>query len=473
MRHRVMQSYAAVLGVASLSLALMAGSVNAQQATGINGVVIDSIHGKPLAEATVFVTRIEPASPEFARTISSDKQGTYRLDGLSAGRYAIWFNHPILDSLEVTVLLREVTLAAGEHARIDLGLPSGATLRRIACPGVELPQGTGAVNGTVINAENERPLNSATVVVSWADIAIDRATLRLTTSQRSVAVRVDSSGAYGLCGVPTENELALQLQVDGRVGSVIRTEVSGDVGVRRLNLSLGAKASYALSGAAVAADTSAELLSGTAALKGTVRTGTGAPLRDVMLYVNDAAGSVRTDSLGNFVFNDLPEGSHQLEARRIGYLIARRPLELRSGRTMDVQLTLDRIVRLDAFSVLARSNRYADFEQNRRHGIGQYLTERQIADRHALETIDLFRTLMGFRVNSGSLVEPTIQNTRGGGKGDNGDCAPNIVINNMPNQDLNLLKPSDIGAIEAYRNVTGGPPGTNKGCGVIVIWTKQ
>ncbi|MEO8334288.1 MAG: carboxypeptidase-like regulatory domain-containing protein [bacterium] len=460
-----------------MALAVLTQPARAQQMARIDGVVVDSIHSKSLGEATVFLTRIEPANPEFTRTILSDKGGHYQLDSLSAGRYAIWFNHPILDSLEVTVPLRELTLGAGERAHIELGVPSGLTLRRNACPGVPLAERTGAVNGTVTDAESERPLLGATVVVSWEEIAIDRTTLRLSTSQRSVAVRVDSTGAYGLCGVPTENELALQLQSDGRVGSVIRTEVSQDVGVRRLNLSLGAKASYALSNAVgvavVSADTSAELLFGTAAIKGTVRSGTGAPLRDVMLFVNDAAGAVRTDSLGNFVFNGLPEGSHQLEARRLGYLIGRRPVELRSGRTIDVQLTLDRVVRLDAFSVVARSNKYADFEQNRRHGFGQYLNERQIADRHALETIDLFRSLTGFRVNSGSLLEPTIQNTRGGGKGDNGDCAPNIVINNVPNQNINLVEPNDIGAIEAYRNVSGGPPGTNKGCGVIVIWTKQ
>ncbi len=459
-----------------VALAVLMRPTRSPQTARIDGVVADSIHNTPLAGATVFISRVEPASPEFASTVSSDREGNYHLDSLSAGRYAIWFNHPILDSLEVTVPLREATLGAEDHLRIDLAVPSGATLRRNACPGVELAPGTGAVNGTVTDAETERPLAGATVVVSWEDMALDRTTLRVATSQRSVAVRVDSSGAYGLCGVPMENELALQLQANGRVGSVLRTEVPKDVGVKRLNLSLGAKASYALSSApaaSVSADTTAELLSGTASLRGTVWSATGAPLRDVTLYVNDAAGSVRTDSSGHFVFNGLPEGSHQLEARRIGYLIGRRPVELRNGRTIDVQLALEQIVWLDALSVVARRSKYADFEQNRRHGSGQYLTERQIANRHAVETIDIFRTMAGFRVNSGSLLEPTIQNIRGGGTGDNGDCAPNIVINNMPNQNINLVKPNDIGAIEAYRNVTGGPPGTNHGCGVIVIWTKQ
>jgi hypothetical protein len=462
------------LGLAAL--ALLAPPTLSQQTARIDGVVADSIHSRPLAEATVFVTRLEPASPEFTRTISSDSRGNYHLDSLTAGHYAIWFNHPILDSLEVTVPLREVTLGAVDHVRIDLGIPSGATLRRNACPGVQLAPGTGAVNGTVTDAETERPLAGATVVVSWEDIVIDRTTLRLSTFQRSVAVRVDSSGAYGLCGVPVENELALQLQANGRVGSVLRIEVPKDVGVKRFNLSLGAKTSYALSSAAgafVSVDTTAELLSGTATITGIVRSATGTPLRDVALYVNDAVGSVRTDSSGHFVFNGLPEGSHQLEARRIGYLIGRRPVELRNGRTIDVELALERIVRLDALSIVARRGKYADFEQNRRRGVGQYLTERQIVDRHAFETIDLFRNMAGFRVNSGSLMEPTIQNIRGGGVGDHGDCAPNIVINNIPNQNINLLKPNDIGAIEAYRNVTGGPPGTNHGCGVIVIWTKQ
>jgi hypothetical protein len=47
------------------------------------------------------------------------------------------------------------------------------------------------------------------------------------------------------------------------------------------------------------------------------------------------------------------------------------------------------------------------------------------------------------------------------------------VIDNIENQDISIVRPNDIGAMEVYNDLAGGPPGANRGCGVIVIWTKR
>ncbi|MDB4892749.1 MAG: TonB-dependent receptor plug [Gemmatimonadetes bacterium] len=456
-----------VAALVIMTLALAAERAVAQQPARIDGVLTDSTHYKPLSDAIIYITRIEPAQPEFMRTVVSDKDGRYHLDSLTAGRYSVLFTHPTLDSLDVPVAAREVVLTAGERARVDLGIPSGATLRRAACPGLLLAANTGAVVGTVTDADTDRPLIGASVAVTWNDITIDRTTLQTMTAARSGSVRVDSAGIYRLCGVPTGSYLLLQVQAGGRAGSVLRTEVSDSVGFRRLDLTFSAVASRAL----VSADTTEPPpLTGTAVLTGTVRNSTGLPLADVTIRVEDAAGTARTDSLGHFRLSGLPAGSQLVEALRIGYFIGRMPVALRSGRTVDIQLSVDRIVSLDSVRVIAQRSRYREFEQHKRSSVGRYFTEEQITQRHASETAELFRMMPGFRV-VGSGFDSRVVSTRGGGAGRN--CAPNIVIDNMQNQDLSIIHPYDIGAMEVYNDLAGGPPGANRGCGVIVIWTKR
>ena len=46
-------------------------------------------------------------------------------------------------------------------------------------------------------------------------------------------------------------------------------------------------------------------------------------------------------------------------------------------------------------------------------------------------------------------------------------------IDGFQDQDISLVRPSEIGAMEVYNGAVGGPPGTNRGCGVIMIWTKR
>ena len=53
-----------------------------------------------------------------------------------------------------------------------------------------------------------------------------------------------------------------------------------------------------------------------------------------------------------------------------------------------------------------------------------------------------------------------------------GACSPNVVIDGMPNQEINLIHPSNIGAMEVYRAGQPTPVQYDRGCGAIVIWSK-
>jgi hypothetical protein len=441
----------------------------------IEGQITDSVHARPAAGATVYVARLAP-DPTL-RLVTTDEKGRFVVDSLIAGRYTVDFTTPFLDTLDLTLASREVTLAADERVRLELGIPSGATLRLAACPGVALPTGKGAVVGRVVNADTDQPLVGASVAVTWVDIGLDRATLQPTMQQRGGAMPVDSTGNYRLCGVPTDTYLLVQVQDKGRAGSMLRVSVADEVGVAKHDLSLSLSASRSIaspdSSAAATADSSpAPRLTGTATLTGTVRGAGGRPLPDARVSVFDAVGTAQTDSAGRFTLSNLPAGTQLIEVRRIGYLLGQLPVELRSGKGVSQDITLSTIVSLDSVRITAQRSRYREYETRaRRSGAGRFLSERDIEKRNPNEMSDLVRMMPGFRI-VGSGLDAQVVSSRGRISLRQGECAANVVIDGMQHQEINLLRPSDVGAVELYGGI-GAPMQYDSACGVVVIWTKR
>ncbi|HEX5970996.1 MAG TPA: TonB-dependent receptor [Gemmatimonadaceae bacterium] len=466
-----------LLAVAFL-LAAPALAAQTPASASVQGTVMDSIHAKPANGAMVFLTRTSPEPSEFRSAITDDK-GRFHFDSLSAGRYSMSYATAYLDSLGVGMPARELTLAEGQRARVDFATPSGATLRAAACPGLTLAKGQGAVVGQVTDADTDRPLTTAHVAVSWMDLAVD-SSFHPVTTQRGGDVAVDSLGRYRLCGVPTETWLQLQVQDSGFAGSVITLSVGDAGGVVVRDLSLSDESARSLASldsiAQVAAgDTTAAapLLTGTATVTGSVRGPSGQPLPEAQVRIRDAAGVARTDSSGRFTLVNQPAGSQLLETRHIGYLLGQVPVELRSGRTTETAVSLTRIVNLDSVLVTARRARYPEFEQRRRSHFGRYLDEADIEKLHPFETSDLLRMIPGFRIQ-GSGLDARVMSTRGMiSLSGNGGCPTNVVINGIQHQDINLLDPADIGAVEAYAGPSGAPLQYDSACGVIVLWMKR
>ena len=462
--------------LALLALALCAHPLAAQSAFGrIEGTVIDSAHARWPEGASVLAIRTEP--PEHSGGATVDNRGRYRIDSLPAGRYMVELSSPFLDSLEITLPGREVTIVAGRAVRTDFAFPSGRTLRAGACPGLALARGTGAVLGRVVDAETDAPLADARVAVAWREITIDRKTLAPQTVERSGDVATDSLGRYRVCGVPTDEWVVLQVQRGGRAGTDVRIMVPDSAGVTVRHLSLSAAASRPVTGAAdsTADSTAAPApLTGTASVAGVVRGVGGLALGEAQVRVLGAGGTSMSDARGRFSLGDLPSGTQVLEVRRIGYLLAQQPVELRGSRTVTQDVQLRRIVTLDSVRVLAQRSRYREFEYNRRaNRFGKFFTVDSIEKRHPLYTSDLFRLTPGFRV-MGFGLDAVVGSSRGPSSILGGNCSANIVIDGMPHQEINLISPFDIGAMEIYRPGEPAPAQYSEGsCGVIVIWSKR
>jgi hypothetical protein len=461
--------------LALLVLALGSRPLHAQSAFGrVEGTVTDSMHARWPEGASVLAIRAEP--PEHSGGASVDNRGRYRIDSLPAGRYVVELSSPFLDSLEITLPPREVIVEPSRTVRLDFAFPSGRTLRAGACPGLALPAGTGALIGRVVDADTDAPLTDARVAVAWRETTIDRKTLTPHVAERSGAVATDSLGRYRLCGVPTDDWIVVQVQRGGRAGSDVRVMVPDSAGVGVRNLSVSATASRPIFAPAdSASDSTVTLppLTGTASVSGVVRGVGGLPLGEAQVRVLGARGTAVSDARGRFSLDDLPSGTQVLEVRRIGYLLAQQPVELRSGRTVTQDVQLRRIVTLDSIRVLAQRSRYREFEFNRKaNRFGKFFTVDSVEQRHPLYTSDLFRMTPGFKV-AGFALDAVVKSSRGASSISKGECSPNIVIDGMPHQEINLISPSDVGAMEIYRPGEPGPLQYNEGCGVIVIWSKR
>jgi hypothetical protein len=451
---------------------LLAGPLGAQARTGrLEGAVMDSVHGRGLQGANVLAIRVSPEQGHSAGA-TTDVRGRYRIDSLPAGRYMVEFTSAILDSLEIMLPPREVTIEPGRAARADFGLPSGRTLRAAACPGIGLRAGQGAVVGRVLDADSDSPLAGARVAIAWREVAVDKATLQVTAADRTGDVETDSLGRYRVCGVPTDEWIHVQVQQRGRAGTEIRLLVPDSAGVVVRHLSMSASSSRPVADSTVGADTAPLPLTGTAAVSGVVRGVGGLPLSDAQVRLLGARGMVVSDARGRFALGDLPSGTQVLEVRRIGYLLAQQPVELRSGRTVSQDVRLQRIVTLDSIRVLARRSRYTEFEDRRkRNGFGTFLTEDDIEKRRPFESSDLFRMIPGFRV-SGYGLDARVTSSRGV-TSLSGPCTVNIVIDGLQHQEINLIHPSSIGAMEVYRPGQPAPLQYDSKCGLIVIWSKR
>jgi hypothetical protein len=255
--------------------------------------------------------------------------------------------------------------------------------------------------------------------------------------------------------------------------------VPDDVGVVLRNLSLSASAARTVAeldslGAASASGAMApRRLTGTAGLAGLVRAAGGQPLSGAEVRVLDAAGTAVTDSLGSFTLASLPAGTQVLEVRRIGYVLGQIPVELRTGRTVHQTVTLTRFVSLDSIRVVARRSQYRQYETRaRRTGMGRFLSQEDLEKRNAREMSDIVRMMPGFRVE-GTGIFAKVVSSRHASANLEGSCETNIVIDGLQYQDINLMNPQDVAAMEAYSSSLSAPLQYQSQCGVIVIWTKR
>jgi hypothetical protein len=468
------------LVLACVASCLSVSTAPAQSATAgrIEGVVTDSVRAAPLAGALVLLAR---RTTDTAISLSrvTDPEGRFAFGDLPPGEYVVALEASFLDSLELALPSQLVTLLPGGRKHLQLAIPSGSTLRLLACPGMLLTAGTGAVIGQVLDAWADRPLDSTSLRIRWYETAVDRMTLRAASVAEEIEVETDSLGRFRVCGVPTETYLELRASVDPDRQLLLQLVVPEAGGVIRQNIALSHRGQSA--GGVADPDSSRSLAPsrtlGTAMLSGIVF-GTSAPLARAQVRLQGDSVVSITDSVGRYRLGTVPLGTQVLEVRRIGYLARQITVRVRPGTNSAPDLYLMPVASLDSIRVVGRRSGYSEFDSRARTAaFGRFLRAEDIARKDPLLTSDLLRQMPGFRIVRRSTSDLDVEVVASSGEMTSlnrpGPCYANIIIDGVPNQRINWIDPASIGAIEIYAGPAGAPVQYQSPCGTILIWTKR
>jgi hypothetical protein len=203
------------------------GSVRQTVAT-LYGTIIDSVKGRPLSNARVFIS-----GTSFATT--TDSAGAYTLERLPPGIYLVSIMSPVIDSLLIDAPMRDISLNAGERKQVDFGVPSFRTLSNTLC-GAPAPDSSSVIVGTVRRDDGAKALGSQ-VRVEWSDFT-KPASDQLRIAQAGLET-MSAAGRYALCAIPRDKLLTLQARSDkGRTSVAQPATHAGEV--RRVDLTLRA-----------------------------------------------------------------------------------------------------------------------------------------------------------------------------------------------------------------------------------------
>jgi len=435
-----------------LLIAVSTARSAAAQTGAIRGLVYDSLLHAPLGGAEVWLRGTE-------RRELTNRDGRFTFDSVPVGRQVIAVSHPGLDSAGLFTIALPLTVGAGQTAQVTIATQSLATLWRRRC-GVELGSSadSGLVFGVIQDATTGAHLAGAALIARWVRLAkLDNVNVQV--HDRDVRVRTDSLGAYYACGVAADMTLVLR----GYAGR----DSTGPIDLR-----LGARG-VGRQDLTVALDRPP-----TATLRGTARTNDGKPLLGARVIVRDA-GSTSLRAGGTFVLTGLPAGTQWVSVQAIGRQAAEQAVDLRSGDTTAVSVTLEPLpVTLDPVRVTApqRSVALQEFEERRRLGLGY---TRTAAD---LEGV---RTMRAVFTGAPSV---RVERARGGvgdfeiliespGVSGQGWCVASLFIDGFKArfEQLSSYQPTDLIGVEIYQRVSSAPlqyQSTSSGCGVVLVWTK-
>ncbi|HEY2378607.1 MAG TPA: carboxypeptidase regulatory-like domain-containing protein [Gemmatimonadaceae bacterium] len=431
------------------------------------GTVTDSIGHHPLAGALV---QIVSDSAKVSRSANSDSLGAFHFDSVPAGSYIIGFFHPSLDSLGIELSPRRLVVRQGETERAALSIPSAWTIETQLCHAAPMRDSTGLLLGHVRDADTQQP-RDATVTVFWTELSIGQGGIQ--RNRRQIPVKTDAMGWFAFCGLPSDAEISASAQAgDEASGDVIVRVPAGGLSMRDFLVS---KADSTIAVYA-AGDTTpsaarvpvATLRRGNARVSGVVRTYKGEPVNNAEVSVPGTGVYGRTQKAGEFALAGLPAGTQTLEVRVIGFEPKHVIVDLTRDHLTTIQVALDRPVQtLDAVRVYGTgSTRLAEFERRVKAGFGHILTPGDIEKRHATQTTDLFRTVVGVRVVPGRFGNVVLLR----------NCRPTVYLNGMRLDDNaateidQLANPDEITGIEVYTTASRPIEFWGNNCGSVVIW---
>ena len=198
---------------------------------------------------------------------------------------------------------------------------------------------------------------------------------------------------------------------------------------------------------------------------------TGRPVETAAVSVVGRPTEAGSDRQGFFRLTGVPAGRHELQVRRLGYAPLRHAVDVTTGRTTELEISLVREpMELEPLVVSTTRSRRLEIKgfYERKHwgellGLGTFFTAERIERRNPLRISHMIEELPGIR---GGL-----RNARVG-------CRMSVYLDNIrieaPSLDRFVL-PIEVAAVEVYKGAASLPAefgGSDSQCGVVVVWTK-
>lgn len=216
------------------------------------------------------------------------------------------------------------------------------------------------------------------------------------------------------------------------------------------------------------------------------------PLLSAEVKILSTNVRVNTGPNGRFRIARVPAGRYVVVVRRAGYSPTSAVIDVPASDTLRLAYELRRSTTTLAPAVItaaATSRRNMEFEQRRSAGVGEFMSEADIRKRNSVYTTELMRRFTTVNVSPsstnyhGGMPDYYALSRREAGSLNSAQqnyCPMAVFVDNIPmptpfNLDL-LPSPRNLMGIEVYNGAATIPPqfsGMNRGCGVILIWTKD
>lgn len=443
------------------------------------GTVIDSASGSPVHGARLSLTGTNHVA-------SADARGRFTIASVLPGAYTLEVRTPSLDSAGIAYPMPLVFVDT--TVDVEVRAPT-ANQTIVAICGKTRLVAPGVIVGTVVMRGDTLPPQRARVIAEWDEPRLHSSgdvTTLVDRQIRWLETQAERNGTFRLCGVPLNTSLVLRVEHDS-AGMVAPAEVrippNGRFARAQLVLDRSAARAAVFAGT-VLADSNARILSG------------------AEVALPDLGKTVVTDEQGRFRLGDIRPGTHRVFVRRLGYVPLDTAITFRANQSVDRRIVLRHVVTLDSVNVLAeRPNLPSSFEENRRVGLGQFITRDSLARQEERRLSDILRQLRGPDVEQGTGGRAWLLSSRSPASlsGTNiysaskpelmqgmrkEGCYSQIYLDDVllnpsnPTEpfDINTIVISQIEAIEYYSGPAQTPAKYNRlgaHCGTLVLWTRR
>jgi hypothetical protein len=442
-------------------------SASAQAGTAtVVGTAFDSVRLKPMAGA-----RVRVDSSELIGVADAD--GHFRIEAVPAGLHFLRVEHPVLDTLGITLRSQTMAFGTGQTIMAEMASPSPETLLATLCTAAWRNRGPAALVGRVREADSGHPAAGAKVSLVWYELEVGGGVKRVPRVREAT---VGPDGTYRVCGLPAELDAKVQV-LRGPLTSGEITIAFGEDLLAMRSMSIAAPGAVIAGTVDSAGRATPARVIGTARLTGRVVNKGGVPLANARVQLEGTTRATQTRPNGEFFLDSLPPGTQSVAVRLLGYAPIEQAVDLVSRDTRTVSVTMtDFVPVLGEIRVTAQRERALDavgYARRKRTGQGTFLDGDAI-NHASLNFSDVLRNVPGIRVmpaGNGRYVLTDSRNPNG--------CV-NIWIDGTQWQQLepgdvdDFLKPHEIGAIETYSG-TNAPveyqtPGRGS-CATVIAWT--